>query len=201
MPSGRLRATELAIGPVEPGPQLLDVAALDRGARPDPEARGSVAMPGDVVGDALLFEQTREFLDEIYLCLACQSGEIGISEGKADRGAGADALAGGEEADPRRLGDPGGDDCGVVLGTADERGKPADLLGPAQPVDCVLDAQHRRGIDRLALENRLVELALAGQAEELGQRPGRRVTFEAGDRAWAQHQHAMRSLAAKHLLP
>src|SRR6266403_127898 len=113
MPSGRLRATELAIGPVEPGQQLLDVSALDRGTRPVPETRGSVAMPGDVVGDALLFEQVGEFLDEIDLCLTRQGGEIRVGEGKADRGAGTNALAGGKEADPRRLGDPGGDDGGV----------------------------------------------------------------------------------------
>src|SRR5260221_1702580 len=59
----RLRAPQLAICPVEPRQQRLDIAALDRGAGPDPEAGRRVAMAGDVVGDALLLEQRREFLD------------------------------------------------------------------------------------------------------------------------------------------
>src|SRR6266852_7831146 len=127
----RLRLPQLAIGPVEPGQQRLDVAALDGGAGPDSEARRRIAMAGDVVGDAFRLEQRGEFLDELRLRLARQGGEGGIGEGEADRGAGADARSRGEEADPRRPLDPGGDDGSIVLGAADERGKPADGSRPA----------------------------------------------------------------------
>src|SRR5260370_27542557 len=91
MSSGRFRAAQLAIGPVEPEQQSFDVAALDRGARPDPGARRGVAMPGNVVGDTLLLEEPGEFLDEIALRLGRQGGEIRGGEGEAHRGAVADA--------------------------------------------------------------------------------------------------------------
>src|SRR4029077_6176864 len=48
--SGCRRAADLAIGPVEPGQQRLDVGALDGGARPDAQARRRIAMARDVVG-------------------------------------------------------------------------------------------------------------------------------------------------------
>src|SRR3546814_17994054 len=47
----------------------------------------------------------------------------------------------------------------------------------------------------------LDQLAALGEAEDLRQRPGRRVGLQAFDSAWRERQHAMRRLAAPHLLP
>ena len=79
--------------------------------------------------------------------------------------------------------------------------EPADRLRPGERVEIVLDAQHRRRVDGRALENLLVELAALGHAEDLRQRPRRRVAFEPLDRARRQHDHAVRGLAAQRLLP
>ena len=71
----------------------------------------------------------------------------------------------------------------------------------SQRVDIVLDAEHRRRVDRLALEDAFDQLAARGQAEDLRQRPGRLVAFQPLDGARRQDQHAVRALAAQHLLP
>ena len=49
-------------------------------------------------------------------------------------------------------------------------------------IDVVLDAEHRRRVDRLALEDAFDQLAAAGQAEDLRQRPGRACSFPAARR-------------------
>ena len=77
---------------------------------------------------------------------------------------------------------------------------PTDLR-PFEREDRILDRQHRGRVDRLALENALVELAAFGQAEELGQRPVGGEAFEPLDRARAEDQHAVPAFAAEHLLP
>ncbi len=77
----------------------------------------------------------------------------------------------------------------------------ADPLGPFERPDRVFDREHRGGVDRLAPEHAFVERTLACQAEDLGQRPGRRVAFEPLDRARAKDQDAMRAFAAEHFLP
>src|SRR4051794_29346637 len=46
----RLCLPLLAVGPFEPGDQRRDVAALDRRAGPDPQARRGIAVGGDVEG-------------------------------------------------------------------------------------------------------------------------------------------------------
>ena len=56
----------------------------------------------------------------------------------------------------------------------------------SQRVEIVLDAEHRRRVDRLALEDALDQLAALGQAEDLRQRPGRRVALQPLDRARAR---------------
>ena len=78
---------------------------------------------------------------------------------------------------------------------------PPIVLGPAERVEIVFDAQHRRRVDGLALENAFAELAARGQPEDFRQRPGGLVGFQPLDGARRQDQHAMRALAAQHLLP
>ena len=53
----------------------------------------------------------------------------------------------------------------------------------------------------LAGEDAGDQLALGGEAEELGQRPDRRVALQSFDRAGGEDQHAVLRLAAEHLLP
>ena len=60
--------------------------------------------------------------------------------------------------------------------------EPADRLRPVQRVEIVLDAEHRRRVDRLADEDAVDQLAALGHAEDLRQRPGRRCSSRAGRR-------------------
>ena len=46
-----------------------------------------------------------------------------------------------------------------------------------------------------------VELTFFRHAEELWQRPGRRVALESLDRSGAQNQHPVRRLSTEHFLP
>ena len=46
-------------------------------------------------------------------------------------------------------------DLGVGVGARDQRLEPADRLRPGERVEIVLDAQHRRRVDGLALEDAL----------------------------------------------
>ena len=89
----------------------------------------------------------------------------------------------GQEIDPGRALDPVRDRPGVGVGASEERLPPAERLRPVQRVEIVLDAQHGGRVDGLALEEALGELAALGQAEELRQRPRRRVGLKALRRA------------------
>ena len=66
-----------------------------------------------------------------------------------------------------------------------QRRQAAERFGPLQPVERILDREHRRRVDGLGLEDAGDELALGGQAENLRQRPGRRVALEPRHRARA----------------
>src|SRR5581483_684715 len=77
----------------------------------------------------------------------------------------------------------------------------AYTLRPGQTIDRVFDAEHRDGVDGIAFEDRFLQLAALGEAEDLRQRPGRRIALEALDRARADNKHPVLSLAAEHLLP
>jgi hypothetical protein len=89
----------------------------------------------------------------------------------------------------------------LAFARAISAGKPADGLRPVKRQQVILHRQHGRRVDRLTAENPLDQLAALGQAEDLGQGPGRRVAFQPLHRAGAQDQHAMRRLTAHHLLP
>src|SRR6478752_4521782 len=68
-------------------------------------------------------------------------------------------------------------------------------------IQIIFHAQHRGCVDGLALEDAVDQLAAFGHAEDFRQRPGRRVAFEARDRARRENQHAVRGFAAERLLP
>ena len=97
--------------------------------------------------------------------------------------------------------DPVVDDLRVGIGLGDEGLQAADRLRPFERIDVILDAEHGRRVDGLALEDALDELAALGHAEDLRQRPGRLVALEPLHRAGREDQHAVRRFAAQHLLP
>src|SRR4051794_26459341 len=177
--------------PVEPGHQRLEVGGLDGGAAPEPQAGRRVAVARDVVGDLLLGEQLGHVLDEGLLRLGVQRGEGGVGDGEADRGWRADLGPRRQEAGPAAALDEGLDHAEVAPGPLDERRQAADALGPGEAVERVLDREHRGGVDGLALEDALDQLAALGEAENLGQRPGGLVGFEPRHRAWREDQHAV----------
>src|SRR5580658_2079213 len=199
--SGRGGAAQLAIGPVEPGQQRFDIAALDGGAAPDAQPRRRIAMTGDVIGDALGIEHRFEPLHRGALRLDIQALEPVIGDLEADRGPGPDRRIRRQEIDPGRPSHPLRDRREVGFGARHQCLLAADRLGPFEAVDRVLDHEHGGCVDGLGLEDAVAELALRGQAEELRQRPGWRVALEPRHGPRAQRQHAMGSLAAQHLLP
>ena len=89
-------AFALGVGPVEPGPERLDIGGVDGRAAPDAQARRGVAIAGDVVGGAFLLEQAGDLLDE---------GLVGALDGQADAGLRARRRIGGEMAEPVALRD------------------------------------------------------------------------------------------------
>ena len=191
----------LRIGPVEPLRQRLDVRGLDRGAAPHAQARRGVAVGGDVVGDALALERRRQRLGETRLPGLGQRRHGRVDHAQAHGGVGLDLRALGQVGDPGGAPHPGVERRGVAVRAAHQPVEPADRPAPFQRVDVVLDAEHRRRVDRVALEDALDQLAPRHHPEDLRQRPGRREGQEALDGARGQHDHAVGRLAAHGLLP
>ncbi len=195
------RCLGLGKRPVDPLRQQRDVLGIHRGAAPDAQARRRVAVVREIVAGAFLLHQRDELLGEVGLRIGRERGDRGIDHLQAHRGVGADRRILRQEIDPRRLRLPVGEHLGVGVGARHQRLEAADRLAPVQRVEIVLDAQHRRRVDGLALEDAFVELAALGHAEDFRQRPGRLVGLEPLDRARREHQHAVRGLAAQRLLP
>ena len=124
-----------------------------------------------------------------------------IDDLQAHRGVGPRRRIGGEVLEPRRALDPVEQDARIGVGAGEQRLQAADALCPLKRVEIVLHAQHRGRVDGLALEYLLHELAALGEAEDLRQRPGRRVALQPLDGARREDQHAVRGLPAQHLLP
>src|SRR3954451_6411374 len=103
---------------------------------------------------------------------------------QANRRAGTGCGVARQEVGPAAL--PLGGSLKVHLRSADEFGQSANRLSPAQAIDGILNRQHRRRVDGLALEQSLIELAVLGQAEQLGQGPGWQVAFQASHGAGPQ---------------
>ena len=176
-------------------------SALDRRAAPDAQARRGVAVGADVVGDALL----RRAPPRCPWRRALPPRPAGTTSGSTTTGtrrcwsASPGPSPGG---DPRRARRPSRA-ITLAFGVRAGDGRRGRRWPSAhsQRVDVVLDAQHRRRVDGLALEYAFDELAALGHAEDLGQRPGRRVALQPRDGAGRQDQHAVRGLAAQNLLP
>jgi len=77
----------------------------------------------------------------------------------------------------------------------------AQGLRPFEREDRILDREHRRGVDCLALKHALGERALGDEAKHLGQRPGGGVVLKPLDRTRTKDQHAMTAFATEHFLP
>ena len=72
------------------------------------------------------------------------AGEAGIGDLQADRGQERVAGSSARKSDPGRARDPGRDRREIGLAAGDQRRQAADALGPAQPVERVLDARASR---------------------------------------------------------
>ncbi len=188
-------------GPVEPGAERLDVGGVDGGAAPDAQARRRVAVAGDVVGDALGLEELGHALDEVALARLVERRDLRVDDPQADRGVRARRRVGDEVLDPRGPVDPGLQRREVGVGAGAGGGEAADPFHPVERVDRVGDGEHRGGVDRLAGEDAVDELAALGEAEDLRQRPRRGVALQPLDGARAEDQHAVAALAAHRLLP
>ena len=173
--------------------QRLDIGGVDRRAAPDAQARRGIAIGADVIGAPFPSRAATT------IALTCSS----LVPGSVRQTLVLEREAGvlGQMRDPGGLRHPAVERRGIGIGAGHQLGQAADMLRPFQRVDIVLDRQHRRRVDRLAVEDAFDQLALGGQAEDLRQRPGRRVAFQALDRAGAEDQHAVRAFAAQHLLP
>ena len=155
----------------------------------------------EIVAGAGLLDDRDHLLGEGRLRVRRQGRHGRVGELQAHAGVGARLRLHGEEVDPVVLAHELGDDAGIAVGALHQAVEAADLPGPFQRVDIVLDREHGGGVDGLAGEDALDQLAAGGHAEDLRQRPGRLVAFEPGDGAGREHDHAMRGLAAEHLLP
>src|SRR5262249_26703923 len=107
----------------------------------------------------------------------------------------------GQEIDPRRACDPTRDRVCVGVGSRDQGLESAQRFRPLQGVEIVFNAQHRRGVNGLALEDTFVELATLGHAKDLWQWPSRLVALEPCDGARGEDQHAVCRFTPKCLLP
>ncbi len=180
------------VSPVEPGPERLDIRHVDRRAAPDAEARRGVAVTGDVIGGTFGFEKRGHALDARF---------VGTIDREADAGFRAGRGIGGEMVEPvARLDDPV-ERSGIGVAAGNRAFEPSKALDPFERENGIFDRQHRGGVDRLADEDTFGELALGHQAEDLGQRPGGGVALQPLYCAGAEDQHAVRALAAEHLLP
>ena len=79
--------------------------------------------------------------------------DVLVDDLQADRGVGSRFRLDGEIGDPIVGRDKVGDDLGVRIGARHQRLEAAELLAPEKRVDVVLDAEHGRRVDRLALED------------------------------------------------
>ena len=175
----RRQVRGLRIGPVEPGHQRLEVGGFDRGAAPDAQARRRVAIAADVVGHAFRLQQLRPSSlarprprhravrqTEVLERVSARLGEV-LREGPGCRSSA--AITAGIGIGARHAGP-----C-----------RPPMALRPFQRDDVVLDAEHRGRVDGLAFEDAGDQLAAGGHAEDLRQRPGRRIAFQPLHRARA----------------
>ena len=124
----------------------------DRRAAPDAQARRRVAVIGDVVGDAFLLQQAGERLGERRLFVGRQPRHRRIDHLQAHRGV--RALARRCWRDDATQG-VAATQSASALALASERAmvavEAADRFRPGERVEIVLDAQHRRRVDGLAV--------------------------------------------------
>jgi hypothetical protein len=146
--------------------------------RPDPKARGRIAIGADIERHAFLVEP----LGTIALAkAACASASA--RECPDRRSSGTPRCWSGFRRTLARfsiqgvVARSGGSLAALASARAIRPLSPPRTLRPGERVEIVLDAQHRRRVDRLALEDALDQLAALGHAEDLRQRPGRRVAF------------------------
>src|SRR5580704_11863612 len=169
-------------GPIEPGRQRLQITLLPGGATPDPQPRGCRPVRRRIDRDILLFQDRGQVLGELRLPGWRQRSDALVDNFQTDTGVRAGRLDGSQKVYPGGASDPVGQDFRVSVGACLQCRDASDALRPFEGIEIILGGQQRRRIDGRALEQLLVELALLGHAENLRQRPRRRVAFEASYR-------------------
>src|SRR3546814_8237473 len=96
-----------------------------------------------------------------------------IGELEADRSGGPRRGVDRQMIDPVRRADPAVERGRIGLRTGDQARQAAKRLRPFKRIDVILYGQHRGGVDRLALEDALDELATLGHAEDLDRKSTR----------------------------
>eukprot|EP01136_Pigoraptor_vietnamica_P033668 Opistho-1_new@96758 len=190
--AGTTSSVERGVSPVEPRAERFDIGGVDGRAAPDAKARRRVAIARDVISRAFGFEQRGELLDEAL---------VGARNRQADRSLRPAGGIGGEMAQPLAFLDNLVERRGVRIAARLQTIETAERFRPFERKDRIFDREHRRGVDRLALEHALGERALRDEAEHLRQRPGGGVIFKPFDRARADDQHAVAAFTAEYFLP
>jgi hypothetical protein len=106
-----------------------------------------------------------------------------------------------EEVDPAGALHPVRDGVQVRARARDQAVEASLALGPTEPVEGILDAEHGRCVDRRPLEDVLGEPPALGETEDLRERPGGGVLLEPLHGARREREHAVAGLAAEDLLP
>ena len=139
------------------------------------------------MGDALLFEQRDHALGKGVLAGSIECCNVLVDDLQAD------ARCWSALPDRRRdwrssrfLATKSMIACALASARAISALRPPSDFAQIERIDIVLDAEHRRRVDRLALEDALDQLAALGHAEDLRQRPGRLVAFQPLDGARAR---------------
>ena len=163
--------------PVEPRPERFDVGGVDRRAAPDAKARRCVAIGADVVSRVLLLRAASRSPSAAPCCASASERSANCRQTDVfERIAG----SAGEMLDPVR--------CAAPSDRAPRHWRRRARSAPSRPPirsaqssanSQSSTAQHRGRVDRLALEDAVDQLAAFGQAEDLGQRPRRRLGFRA----------------------
>ena len=171
------RSSRLLPGPVEPGPERLDVGGVDGRAAPDAQARRRVAIAGDVVGGAFAPRAAWRSPSAAPLFASASDRSANCRQTLVFERIAGSAARCPSQSRPLR---PSGRARRhwrrrARSGRRGRRCRSAHSSANRS----VLDRQHRRRVDRLALEHALDQLAAFGQAEDLGQRPGAACGFPA----------------------